>query len=61
MIGDKVIEHVAYTIKSCTRKGDIICRLGGDEFVLCLMMDDIAKVCTVLEAIQEDSLIIVRI
>ncbi|MCU7197412.1 MAG: diguanylate cyclase [Turicibacter sanguinis] len=54
LIGDKVIEHVAYTIKSCTRKGDIICRLGGDEFVLCLMMDDIAKVCTVLEAIQEE-------
>lgn len=54
LVGDKVIEHVAHTIKRCTRKGDIICRLGGDEFVLCLMVDDMEKICAILEVIQQE-------
>lgn len=54
LMGDKVIEHVANVIKRCSTKRDIICRLGGDEFVLCLMTEDIAKVCAILEVIQSE-------
>ena len=36
VIGDRVIQHVATTLKSCVRGGDTAARYGGEEFALLL-------------------------
>jgi diguanylate cyclase len=36
LIGDRVIQYVAATLKSCVRGGDTAARYGGEEFVLLL-------------------------
>lgn len=33
-VGDTVLSHVAETLKTSVRQGDLICRLGGEEFVV---------------------------
>ncbi|MFO1338847.1 MAG: EAL domain-containing protein [Burkholderiaceae bacterium] len=35
-VGDQVLRHVASTLASCVRPGDLAARLGGDEFVVLL-------------------------
>ncbi|MFQ9871833.1 MAG: GGDEF domain-containing protein [Oscillospiraceae bacterium] len=34
MFGDQVLQHVAQTVLSNTRSGDIAARIGGDEFLI---------------------------
>ena len=34
--GDRVLQMIADTLRSCTGDGDIVCRLGGDEFMVFL-------------------------
>lgn len=33
-IGDKILRQVAFLMKKCSRKQDVIARIGGDEFVV---------------------------
>ena len=34
--GDKVLKHVAASMKGFARSSDVLCRLGGEEFLLVL-------------------------
>lgn len=34
--GDKLLFHVAKSLKSCLRESDELARFGGDEFIICL-------------------------
>ena len=34
--GDKVLRHVAKSLKDCVRNCDIVARMGGDEFIVLL-------------------------
>src|SRR5665213_1013611 len=33
-VGDELLRHVAYCLRSCVRETDIVARLGGDEFAI---------------------------
>ncbi|NLB87760.1 MAG: GGDEF domain-containing protein [Syntrophomonadaceae bacterium] len=50
LAGDKVLVHVAHTMKQTFRNTDILGRLGGDE--LCVYMKDIASLESTLEKCQ---------
>jgi diguanylate cyclase (GGDEF)-like protein len=39
-VGDRVLQHLAATLRSNTRPGDLIGRLGGDEFMMILRVSD---------------------
>ena len=39
-VGDLVLRHVADTLNSTAREGDLRCRLGGEEFVLICLNSD---------------------
>lgn len=38
--GDKVIRKCAQVLKSCVRKGDMVCRYGGEEFIIFVSMSN---------------------
>jgi two-component system cell cycle response regulator len=52
--GDRVIRHVADTIRRGTREGDVIARFGGDEFLVVLPGLHFAGSANVAERIFRD-------
>lgn len=52
-VGDTVIITMAETLRSMSRKGDIVCRYGGEEFVLLLPNTPIGGACTLGEKIRQ--------
>lgn len=51
--GDRLLSGIADTLKSRTRKADILARLGGDEFALILHNIDRAKAASVAETYRQ--------
>lgn len=51
-IGDQVLQHVAHTISSVLRQGDICLRFGGEEFVVLLPRTNLEEAYIVSEKIR---------
>lgn len=52
-VGDRVLQHIAATLRSNTRPGDLIGRLGGDEFMMILRVggrEDGETICARIQA-----------
>jgi diguanylate cyclase (GGDEF)-like protein len=53
-MGDRLLQGVAYRLRSCLREGDVAARLGGDEFLLLLQeITQEADAAQTVEKIQE--------
>lgn len=54
VVGDQVLQEVAFSLKSAVRKSDLVGRLGGDEFVVLLKdMEDLSSIRTCAEEINK--------
>jgi diguanylate cyclase (GGDEF)-like protein len=45
--GDELLKHIAQSMKSFIREGDLVARLGGDEFVV--VLDGVEDVGTIID------------
>ena len=52
--GDKVIEHIARILKTCSRNRDLPARFGGEEFVILLPDADLNQVLQCAERIRSE-------
>ncbi len=50
--GDRLIQHIAWILRSSLRSSDIVCRYGGDEFVAVLPQMALPKAVEVSERIR---------
>ena len=50
--GDRVLSHVAGTLKGTARQGDLVCRLGGEEFVVIALDTDSAGALQLAERMR---------
>ncbi|MBU0901833.1 GGDEF domain-containing protein [Pseudomonas sp. MIL19] len=50
--GDRVLSHIAGTLKDSARQGDLVCRLGGEEFVVIALHTDNAGALQLAERIR---------
>lgn len=53
VVGDKILVHVASTIKNTIRKIDIACRYGGEEFAIILPSTPLLTADRVAERVRE--------
>ncbi len=53
LAGDQLLKQVVYTIRSSTRRTDIVARMGGDEFSILLRKTDIEDARVVISRIQQ--------
>jgi diguanylate cyclase (GGDEF)-like protein len=54
IVGDKVLQHLAYLIKENTRRIDIPCRYGGEEFAVVLPATPLLTGVHVAERLREE-------
>ncbi|MBV9126063.1 MAG: GGDEF domain-containing protein, partial [Planctomycetes bacterium] len=47
--GDRVLQHIAATLKALSRASDVIGRYGGEEFCVLLPYTDLDQACLVAE------------
>jgi two-component system cell cycle response regulator len=50
--GDRVLEHLADTMRAVLRQEDVACRIGGEEFVVLLRETEIGEAVTVMQRLQ---------
>lgn len=57
-VGDRVLKHIAQTLRHCLRQADVVARYGGDEFVVVLpetgRADALRAVTKVVERLASD-------
>lgn len=53
LVGDKLLQHVAQTIKNNLRSKDVLARFGGEEFILLLPANDINTAYLIADRIRK--------
>lgn len=51
--GDIVLKEIASRLRSVLRSDDIVVRWGGDEFVISMILDNLDRLCFILDDIYE--------
>jgi two-component system, cell cycle response regulator len=53
LVGDKLLQHVAQTIKNNLRSKDVLARFGGEEFILLLPANDLNTAYLIADRIRK--------
>lgn len=52
VIGDEVLQHLAFNVKSLLRESDVFARYGGEEFIVLLPKTDISRSLEIAEKVR---------